>query len=88
MLESQLPTVKDALAAAGGLTYDLLNPAPPPIADMAAEPGDERFITLTGRRPVLEQAFASVANKVADIRRGVTVAELLTGPSDTRASRT
>ncbi len=82
MLESHLPTVKDALAAAGGLTYDLLNPAPPPIADMAAEPGDERFITLTGRRPVLEQAFASVANKVADIRRGVTVAELLTGPSD------
>jgi len=82
VLESQLPAVENALAAAGGLTYDLLNPAPPPIADMASEPGDERFITLTGRRPVLEQAVASVASKVADIRRGVTVTELLTGPSD------
>ena len=82
VLESQLPAVKNALAQSGGLTYDLLNPAPPPIADMSAEPGDERFLTVTGRRPVIEQAFASVANKVADIRRGVTVAELLTGPSD------
>ena len=82
ILDAQLPTVKNALATAGGLTYDMLNPAPPPIADMAADPGDERFITLTARRPVLEQALSSVATKVADIRRGVTVAELLTGPSD------
>ena len=79
--------MKNALAQPGGLTYDLLNP-PPPIADMAAEPGDERFITLTGRRPVIEQAFASVAEKVADIRRGVTVAELLTGPPTSRGCRT
>ncbi len=82
VLDSQLPAVKNALAQAGGLTYDLLNPAPPPIVDLEAEPGDERFLTLTGRRPVIEQAVASVAEKVAVIRRGVTVAELLTGPSD------
>jgi 2-polyprenyl-6-methoxyphenol hydroxylase-like FAD-dependent oxidoreductase len=82
VLESQLPAVRNALAAAGGLTYDLRNPMPPPIADMEPEPGDERFLTLTGRRPVIEQAFASVAEKVADVRRGVTVTELLTGPSD------
>jgi 2-polyprenyl-6-methoxyphenol hydroxylase-like FAD-dependent oxidoreductase len=82
VLESQLPAVRDALAQAGGLTYDLLNPVPPPIAEMEVEPGDERFVTITGRRPVMEQAFASVAEKVAVVRRGVTVAELLTGPSD------
>jgi 2-polyprenyl-6-methoxyphenol hydroxylase-like FAD-dependent oxidoreductase len=82
VLESHLPAVRSALVEAGGLTYDLLRPTPPPIADMGSEPGDERFLTLTGRRPVLEQAVAGVAEKVADIRRGVTVAELLTGSSD------
>lgn len=82
LLEDQLPAIKNALAAAGCLTYDLLNPVPPPIAEMGPEPGDERFLTLTGRRPVLEQAVASVVEKVADIRRGITVAGLLTGPSD------
>jgi 2-polyprenyl-6-methoxyphenol hydroxylase-like FAD-dependent oxidoreductase len=82
ILDAQLPAVKNALADTGCLTYNLLNPVPPPIADMASEPGDERFITLTGRRPVIEQAVASVVEKVADIRRGVTVAGLLTGPSD------
>lgn len=82
VLDSELPTVTDALAAAGGLRYDLLHPTPPPIADMPSRPGDERFMTLTGRRPVLEQAMGTVAEKVADIRRGVTVAGLLTGASD------
>jgi 2-polyprenyl-6-methoxyphenol hydroxylase-like FAD-dependent oxidoreductase len=82
LLDDQLPAVKNALADAGCLTYNLLDPLPPPIADMASEPGDERFITLTGRRPVVEQAVAGVVEKVADIRRGVTVAGLLTGPSD------
>jgi hypothetical protein len=51
VLESELPAVRNALAEADGLTYDVLNPVPPPIADMAAEPGEERFHTLTGRRP-------------------------------------
>ena len=82
VLESQLPAVWNALAEAGGLAYDVLKPVPRPIADMGAEPGDERFLTLTGRRPVLERAVASVAEKVAVVRRGVTVTELLTGPSD------
>jgi 2-polyprenyl-6-methoxyphenol hydroxylase-like FAD-dependent oxidoreductase len=82
LLDTHLPAVKNALAAAGGLTYDQLTPLPPPIADRASRPGDERFVTLTGRRPVVEYAFASVAEKLADVRRGVTVAELLTGPCD------
>lgn len=81
-LDSHLPAAKEALAAAGGLTYNLLEPMPPPVAEAGSRPGDERFTTLTARRPVLEQAMAGVAEKVADVRRGVTVAGLLTGGSD------
>ncbi|SFN65515.1 Dehydrogenase (flavoprotein) [Pseudonocardia ammonioxydans] len=82
VLDSHLPQVKNALAAEGALTYNMLGPLPPPIAGSGPQPGDERFTTLTARRPVLEQAVAGVAEKVADVRRGVAVAELLTGPSD------
>ena len=43
--------------------------------------GDERFTTVTGRRPVLEYAFATCAQQHVDVRRGVTVRELVTGQS-------
>jgi 2-polyprenyl-6-methoxyphenol hydroxylase-like FAD-dependent oxidoreductase len=80
-IDTHLPGVNDELAAAGALRLDQLHPLPPPIADIPSRPGDDRFVTLTARRPVLEYAFASVAGKVADIRRGITATELLTGPS-------
>jgi 2-polyprenyl-6-methoxyphenol hydroxylase-like FAD-dependent oxidoreductase len=80
LLDSHLPEVAAALAAAGGVHYDQLI-LPSPISDRAPRPGDERFVTLTGRRPVIEYAFASVAAKTVDVRRGEQVAELLTGPS-------
>lgn len=80
-LDVHLPSVNHALAASGGLRLNQLHPLPPPIADSSPRPGDDRFVTLTGRRPVVEHAFASVAEKMVDIRRGVTVTELLTGPS-------
>jgi 2-polyprenyl-6-methoxyphenol hydroxylase-like FAD-dependent oxidoreductase len=80
LLDSHLPEVAAALAAAGGLRYDQLI-LPSPITDRAHRPGDERFVTLTGRRPVIEYAFACVAAKTVDVRRGEQVAELLTGPS-------
>lgn len=80
LLDAHLPEVAAALAAAGGLRYDNMIP-PPTVSDRAARPGDERFVTLTGRRPVMEYAFATVAAKTVDVRRGEQVAELLTGPS-------
>jgi 2-polyprenyl-6-methoxyphenol hydroxylase-like FAD-dependent oxidoreductase len=81
VLDSHLPAVREALTGAGGLRLDLLGWLPPPIAGSPPHPGDDRFITLTGRRPVVEYAFASVAEELADVRRGVRVAGLLTGPS-------
>ena len=54
------------------------------IADRAPQPGDDRFTTLTARRPVVEQAFARCAQATPglDIRRGVRVAGLTTRGED------
>lgn len=59
--------------------FDLLGVQPPPITDRAPRPGDDRFDTVTGRRPVVEHAVGATAADVADVRRGVTVAALHTG---------
>ena len=52
--------------------------------------GDERFELLSGRRVVVERAVASVAEDTPglDLRRGVAVQELLSGPTAVRAYRT
>src|SRR5262249_60736708 len=44
--------------------------------------GDERFVTVTARRPVLEAAVAAVASRTpgVTIRRGVAVTGLLADP--------
>jgi len=73
-LEAHIPGVLEVLAAAGGLRFSQLDPLPPPIAEDPPRPGDDRYLTLTGRRPVLEYAFAGVAEKVVSVQRGVTVA--------------
>lgn len=84
LLEEELPDVAEALAAAGAMRFDILSVMPPTIADRDARPGDERFRTLTARRPVLEQVFGRAAEQQAglDVRRGVGVTGL-----DTRAGR-
>ena len=79
MLEDELPDVVAALDAVGGLRFDALRVMPPSIADRAPRDGDERFKTITARRPVLEQAFgrAAEAETGLAIRRGVRVRELV-----------
>jgi 2-polyprenyl-6-methoxyphenol hydroxylase-like FAD-dependent oxidoreductase len=81
LLEAELPDVQDALGRAGAARYDLVNPLPPVFADRAPRPIDEKLWTLTARRPVGEWVFADAAQRSArvTIRRGVTVAGLLTG---------
>lgn len=79
VLESLLPDVKEALVGAGGHAFNMLALMPPTIEDREPRPGDERFVTVTGRRPVIEYAFATIAEASLDIRRGVAVSELLTG---------
>ena len=81
LLDSHLPDVKEELLRAGCVTFDLLALMPPSVADRSPREGDGRFITVTGRRPAIEYAVASVAERLVVIRRGASVAGLLTGRS-------
>jgi 2-polyprenyl-6-methoxyphenol hydroxylase-like FAD-dependent oxidoreductase len=88
-MERELPEVLDELLAAGGLRLNTLAMLPEsrrgPLRD-----GDERFATVTGRRPVLEAAVAAVASRTpgVTIRRGVVVTGLLAdSPARARAAR-
>jgi 2-polyprenyl-6-methoxyphenol hydroxylase-like FAD-dependent oxidoreductase len=84
VLDEELPDVAQALAAAGGYRFDLLSVMPPAIADRAPRTGDERFITLTGRRPVIEHVLARAAEDEprVDVRRGTAARELTTARLD------
>jgi 2-polyprenyl-6-methoxyphenol hydroxylase-like FAD-dependent oxidoreductase len=75
MLERELPDVLDALVAAGGCRFDVLSIMPPTITDREPRPGDERYVTVTARRPVLEHVLARAAEsqRGLDLRRGVAV---------------
>ena len=78
ILDEELPDVRETLAAAGAAAFDPLALMPPWIADRRRRPGDERFATLTARRPTLEHAFARAADAEphVDVRRGVGVERL------------
>jgi 2-polyprenyl-6-methoxyphenol hydroxylase-like FAD-dependent oxidoreductase len=81
ILETLLPEVKEALLRAGCVEFDVLALMPPSIEDRAARPADERFHSVTGRRPVVEYAVASVAEKLLEVRRGISIVGLISGPS-------
>ena len=76
VLDERLPEVKEALLAAGGITINMLGSLPPMIGDRERRPGDERFVTVTARRPVIEYAFANAVDKKIEVRRGVAVTGL------------
>jgi 2-polyprenyl-6-methoxyphenol hydroxylase-like FAD-dependent oxidoreductase len=80
VLDAELPDVRDALLAAGAFRFDPLQMMPPTIEDRRPRPGDERFMTITARRPALEYAFASAAERELDVRRGVAVEQLIGVP--------
>jgi 2-polyprenyl-6-methoxyphenol hydroxylase-like FAD-dependent oxidoreductase len=84
ILEEHLPDVKETLLRAGCTSFDYLALMPRSIADRAPRPGDERFATVTGRRPTLEYAVARAAAEMLPIERGCSIAGLLTGPATTR----
>jgi 2-polyprenyl-6-methoxyphenol hydroxylase-like FAD-dependent oxidoreductase len=80
LVETELPDVARALEARGGLRWRLIDVMPTELTGAARE-GDERFDSITGRRPVLEAATAAAATGTdgLTVRRGVAVAGLLTG---------
>lgn len=80
VLDQELPDVTRALAAAGGCRFDALSVMPPTLADRAPRAGDERFATLTGRRPVVEHVLARAAQDEPrlSVHRGTGARELIT----------
>lgn len=81
--EQELPGMVGRLLAAGCVRQNRAAGLPPTISDTAPRPGDERFELVTGRRPVVESVFANAAQEQSgvSVRRGVSVAGLLTGGS-------
>ncbi|MBV9605267.1 MAG: FAD-dependent monooxygenase [Solirubrobacterales bacterium] len=75
VLETELPETIASLSAAGAARISQMANMPPTLADRAARAGDERFVTLTARRPVLEQVVAALAQQHTGlkVRRGVAV---------------
>ncbi|MET8153204.1 NAD(P)/FAD-dependent oxidoreductase [Actinoplanes sp. NPDC049668] len=73
-----LPEVGDTLRAAGARQLNLIE-ALPVERRGPIRPGDERFDTVTARRPVLEAVLSAAAEAAGvTIRRGVTVTGLTT----------
>ena len=81
VLETHLPEVMARVLRAGGTTFEVLTLMPPSITDRAPRPGDDRFVAVAARRPVLEHAAAEAAESLVDVRRGISVTGVLTGPS-------
>ncbi|HEX4777348.1 MAG TPA: FAD-dependent oxidoreductase [Acidimicrobiia bacterium] len=84
LVDEELPEVVDAAERLGALRYNPVLLAP---AELTGGPrtGDDAYTSVTGRRPVMEAAVASVALRTPGltIRRGVAVAGLETGTSTT-----
>jgi 2-polyprenyl-6-methoxyphenol hydroxylase-like FAD-dependent oxidoreductase len=80
LLEAELPDVADALVTAGALRYDVLASLPVAVSGGTRE-GDDRYATLTARRPLLEAVVARAAagQTGVRIRRGSTVRALRDG---------
>jgi 2-polyprenyl-6-methoxyphenol hydroxylase-like FAD-dependent oxidoreductase len=83
VVEAELPGLTDAMVAAGSLRYNPLVGIPEAVTG-GWRAGDERFDTVTARRPVAESVVASLAEVTpgVTIRRGVGVAAVtsMTGP--------
>jgi 2-polyprenyl-6-methoxyphenol hydroxylase-like FAD-dependent oxidoreductase len=76
--ERELPDLLSALDAAGALRINPIALAPTDVTGGWRE-GDERFAQITGRRPVVEAAFARLAAEEpgVEIRRGVALRGLV-----------
>jgi 2-polyprenyl-6-methoxyphenol hydroxylase-like FAD-dependent oxidoreductase len=75
-LRAELPDAAAAVLAAGAARYNALAALPPDMRGPTRQ-GDDRFDTVTARRPVLEAALATAAAAAGvDVRRGVRVTGL------------
>ncbi|HKY75919.1 MAG TPA: FAD-dependent oxidoreductase, partial [Acidimicrobiia bacterium] len=83
LLDAGLPAVRDRIEELGGRWFNPVSALPCSLPDRRARDGDERFRTITARRPVLEAAFAQVAEDTVRVKilRGVGVDQLVVGSS-------
>jgi 2-polyprenyl-6-methoxyphenol hydroxylase-like FAD-dependent oxidoreductase len=74
LLEVEMPDIVTALDDAGAIRLDPLGSAPDEMKG-GTRPGDERFVALTGRRPVVEATVARAieATPGVEVRRGVAI---------------
>jgi 2-polyprenyl-6-methoxyphenol hydroxylase-like FAD-dependent oxidoreductase len=82
VLDAELPQVRKRIEELGGRRFSLISVLPPSVAGKPRQ-GDERFETLTGRRPVLECAFAQLADDTPGVKvlRGVSATGPILGTS-------
>ena len=73
LLDGELPAVRERIEQLGGRRFNLTELLPRSVPDRARQEGDERFETITARRPVVELAFAQAAQPTPrlEILRGV-----------------
>lgn len=78
VLAQELPEFIDGLIQAGGCRFDPIERLPPTLPDQERRPSDERYATVTARRPVMEQVLAGMGAREPglEVRRGVTVGSL------------
>jgi len=88
VLDTDLPEVRDSMEELGARRLSLIEVLPRTVADRSPRPGDDRFESLTARRPVVEGAFAHAARRSRGvvIQRGAGVDGLLASDSAPRAS--
>lgn len=81
LADAELPEVVATLEARGGVRMSTLDTQPPEVVG-PAQPDDDRFEVVTGRRPLIESALASVAEATfgVGIERGVAITGLAVGP--------
>lgn len=81
ILDDELPGVTDALTSAGGVWANTLDPMPRMISDREPYPGDDMFMAVTGRRPMIERVIAAAAEDQpgVTVRRGVRVSGFIPG---------
>jgi 2-polyprenyl-6-methoxyphenol hydroxylase-like FAD-dependent oxidoreductase len=79
-LDANLPELVTAMDKAGGAWFHTLSAWPARLADRSGREGDDRFWTITGRRPFLDSVFGWAAEEHdrVSVVRGVKVVGLLT----------
>jgi len=83
ILDCELPQLRDGLAGAGAISYNVLDNIPDELKG-GHRADDDRFDTITGRRPLVESVTAQLCAETRNvsIRRGSAVQALLAGSSD------